>query len=126
MTFSKNYAGEIWAYDFVQTYDLFFRTIFVFFIIELASRQVVLVSVTRSPNGAWVAQQWRRHVTLFGEGSQFLIRDNDDKFGPHFSLVTGHVDIQLPPLTEFQQFSNDTALTTLWQLHKSKKGFSTT
>jgi len=42
VTFSKNYAGEIWAYDFVQTYDLFFRTIFVFFIIELASRQVVL------------------------------------------------------------------------------------
>jgi putative transposase len=29
-TFLKNHASEIWACDFVQTYDLFFRTIFVF------------------------------------------------------------------------------------------------
>jgi putative transposase len=33
-TFLANHAHEIWACDFVQTYDLFFRTIFVFFMIE--------------------------------------------------------------------------------------------
>jgi putative transposase len=96
-TFLKNHASEIWACDFVQTYDLFFRTIFVFFIIELESRRVVHFGVTRSPNDVWVAQQWR-HATPFGEGPQFLIRDNDDKFGPHFSLVTSNVDILKTPV----------------------------
>jgi putative transposase len=33
--FIKNHAGEIWACDFLQTYDLFFRAVFVYFIIEL-------------------------------------------------------------------------------------------
>ena len=36
-TFRANHADEIWACDFVQTYDLFFRTIFVFFMVELGS-----------------------------------------------------------------------------------------
>lgn len=29
-TFLRNHASEIWACDFLQTYDLFFRTVFVF------------------------------------------------------------------------------------------------
>ena len=33
-TFITNHASEIWACDFLQTYDLFFRTVFVFIIIE--------------------------------------------------------------------------------------------
>jgi putative transposase len=96
-TFLKNHASEIWACDFVQTYDLFFRTIFVFFIIELESRRVVYFGVTRSPSDAWVAQQWR-NATPFEEGPRFLIRDNDDKFGSHFSLVTGNVDVLKTPV----------------------------
>lgn len=47
-TFLANHASEIWACDFVQTYDLFFRAIFLFFIIEPGSRRVVHVNVTRS------------------------------------------------------------------------------
>jgi putative transposase len=30
-TFLANHAGETWAYDFVQAYDVFFRAIFVYF-----------------------------------------------------------------------------------------------
>jgi putative transposase len=95
-TFLKNHASEIWACDFVQTYDVFFRTIFVFFIIELESRRVVHFGVTRSPSDIWVAQQWR-HATPFEEGPRFLIRDNDDKFGPVFSQVTGNIDVLKTP-----------------------------
>jgi putative transposase len=96
-TFLKNHPSEIWACDFVQTYDLFFRTIFVFFIIELESRRVVHFGVTRSPSDAWVAQQWR-NATPFEEGPRFLIRDNDDKFGAHFSSVTDAVDVLRTPV----------------------------
>ena len=32
-TFLKNHAHDIWACDFLQVYDLFFRPIFLFFIV---------------------------------------------------------------------------------------------
>jgi hypothetical protein len=34
-TFLRNHAAEIWACDFLQVTDLFFRPLFAFFIIEL-------------------------------------------------------------------------------------------
>ena len=58
-TFLRNHAGEIWACDFLQVTDLFFRSFFAFFIIELKSRKVIHVGVTRSPTDPWVAQQLR-------------------------------------------------------------------
>jgi hypothetical protein len=50
-----NHAPLIWAGDFLQSDDMFSRTLFLFFIIEHGSRQVVHVAVTRSPSDAWVA-----------------------------------------------------------------------
>jgi transposase InsO family protein len=85
-TFLANHADEIWACDFVQAYDLFFRTIFVFFIVELGSRRVVHFGVTRAPSDAWVTQQLRE-ATPFGEGPRFLICDNDGKFGAQFERL---------------------------------------
>ena len=70
----------------LQVTDIFFRPVFAFFIIELASRRVVHVGVTRAPSDLWVAQQLRE-VTPIGESPKFLVRDNDDKFGPSFTRV---------------------------------------
>jgi hypothetical protein len=86
--------GRLWACDFVQTYDLFFREVFLFFIIEHGSRQVVHVNVTRSPSDAWVAQQIRE-ATPFGEGARFLICDNDGKYGPLFDHAVDGAGITL-------------------------------
>ena len=85
-TFLRNHAAEIWACDFLQVTDLFFRPLFAFFIVELQSRKVIHVNVTRSPTDLWVAQQLRE-ATPYGEGPKYLIRDNDRKFGPHFARV---------------------------------------
>jgi putative transposase len=63
-TFLNNHAHDIWACDFLQTYDWLFRTFFVFFIIELGSRRIVHFAVTRSPSDAWVAQQLREATHL--------------------------------------------------------------
>jgi putative transposase len=38
-TFLRNHAAEVWACDFLQVTDLFFRPLFAFFIIELKSRK---------------------------------------------------------------------------------------
>jgi putative transposase len=95
-TFLRNHASQIWACDFLQTYDIFFRTIFVFVIIELGSRRVVHFGVTRHPTDRWVAQQLR-NATPFGEGPRFLIRDNDRKYGPSFDRVAAGIDVLKTP-----------------------------
>jgi hypothetical protein len=94
LTFLRNHARDIWAVDFLQTYDLFFRTLFVFVVIELDSRRLVHFGVTRSPDDAWVAQQLRE-ATPFGEGPCFLIRDNDNKYGSAFARVADGSSIEV-------------------------------
>jgi hypothetical protein len=75
-TFLKNHAKDIWACDFLPVIDLWFRPLYLFFIIELASRRIVHFNVTAHPTDAWVAQQLRE-ATPFGRVPRFLIRDRD-------------------------------------------------
>jgi transposase InsO family protein len=75
-----------WCCDFVQTYDVFFRPVFAFFIVHLGSRRVVHVATTCSPTQRWTAQQLR-NATMNGEAPKFFIRDHDDTFGAVFDRV---------------------------------------
>jgi len=70
----------------LQVTDLFFRSLFAFFIIELRSRKVVHAGVTRSPTDAWTAEPLRE-ATPYGHTPKYLIRDHDSKFGPCFARV---------------------------------------
>jgi transposase InsO family protein len=83
-TFLRNHT--VWACDFLQTYDIWFRPVFAFFIVDVNARRVVHVAVTRAPTRQWTAQQLR-NATPCGQGPKFLIRDRDDKFGPVFDRV---------------------------------------
>jgi putative transposase len=85
-SFVRNHADEIWACDFLQLSDVLFRPVFAFVIVELGSRRVVHVGVTRSPSGAWAAQQLRE-ATPEGSGPRFLIRDHDARYGAAFDRV---------------------------------------
>ena len=98
-TLLRNHAHQIWACDFLQTYDAFFRAMFVFVIIELKSRRVVHFAVTRNPSDPWVAQQLR-NATPFGEKPRFLIRDNDCKYGASFARVAqgAHIEVLRTPI----------------------------
>jgi putative transposase len=93
-TFLHNHASEIWACDFLPVTDLFFRPLFAFFIIELKTRKVMHVAVTRHPTDVWVAQQLRE-ATPYGQTPGFLIRDNDAKFGPLFARVASGSGIKV-------------------------------
>ena len=95
-TFLRNHASQIWACDFLQTYDALFRMVFVFVIIELGSRRVVHMGVTRNPTDEWTAQQLRE-ATPFGEGPRYLIRDNDSKYGDSFGRVTAGIEVLRTP-----------------------------
>jgi putative transposase len=85
-TFLHIHAAQIWSCDFLQITDMFFRPLFAFFVIELHSRKVIHVGVTRSPTDAWTAQQLRE-ATPYGLAPRYLIRDNDSKFGSCFTCV---------------------------------------
>ena len=93
-TFLRTHAAQIWACDFLQISDLFFRPLFAFFILELKSRRVIHVGVTRSPTDAWVAQQLRE-ATPYGQAPKYLIRDNDSKFGSCFARVAATSGIKI-------------------------------
>jgi len=93
-TFLHNHADQTWACDFIQTYDLLFRSIFAFIIIELNSRRVLHAGVTRSPSDQWVAQQFR-NTLLDHDAPRFLIRDNDSKFGATFQNVAEGAGVEV-------------------------------
>ena len=78
----------------LQVTDLFFRPLFAFFIVELKSRRVIHVGVTRSPTDVWVAQQLRE-ATPYGQAPNYLIRDNDSKFGSSFARVAATSGIKI-------------------------------
>lgn len=97
-TFLKNHSTDVWACDFLPMMDLWFRTVFVFFIIELGSRRLVHFGITRHPTEVWVAQQLRE-ATPNGVAPKYLIRDNDRKFGTQFDRVakgTGMEVLKIP------------------------------
>ncbi|MBU0678230.1 MAG: integrase core domain-containing protein, partial [Verrucomicrobia bacterium] len=97
--FIRNHTNDIWACDFLQLYDAWFRPIFAFFVVKHGSREVVHFNVTRSPSDGWAAQQLRE-ATPWGEAPRFLIRDNDGKYGPKFETVAKGVGIDvvsIPP-----------------------------
>lgn len=83
-TFLRNHT--VWACDYLQVYDVWFRPIFAFFIVDVNAKRVVHVGVTRAPTQTWTAQQLR-NATPFGQGPEFVIRDRDDKFGAAFDRV---------------------------------------
>ena len=85
-TFLRHHAPGTWACDFLQVIDLGFRSLFAFCIVDLGSRRVVHVGVTRHPTDAWVTQQLRE-ATPFDQRPRFLIRDNDAKYGSAFARV---------------------------------------
>jgi putative transposase len=92
--FLRNHTKDVWACDFLQVTDLFFRPLFAFFLIELKSRRVMHVNVTRSPTDLWVAQQLRE-ATPYGQTPTYLIRDTDRKFGPSFARVAATTGIKV-------------------------------
>jgi transposase InsO family protein len=93
-TFLRTHAKGIWACDFLQAHDVFFRPLFAFLVTELGSRRIAHLGATRSPRDGWVAQQLRG-ATPFGVAPMYLIRDNDAKFGPRFEAVATWTGVEV-------------------------------
>jgi len=86
--FLRSQARGIVAFDFFCVETAWLRTLYVLFAIELGSRRVHVLGVTRNPDSAWVTQQaWNLAVGERLRGVRFLIRDRDSKFSGPFDEV---------------------------------------
>jgi transposase InsO family protein len=81
--FLRQHAQDIWACDFLTVRTLTFQTLYVFFLIHHASREIVHIRVTSHPTSAWTGQQVV-NACFEREAPRFLIRDRDSIYGQEF------------------------------------------
>jgi putative transposase len=79
-TFVSNHASQMFACDFLTQPTAMFTIVYIFIVMEIASRRILLINATTSPGLAWVKQQIRQ-ATAWGKSPRFLIHDNDGTFG---------------------------------------------
>jgi len=63
------------------------RTLYVLFAIEIRSRRVHILGVTRNPDSAWVTPSSERGGRGAARRDPFVIRDRDSKFSARFDEV---------------------------------------
>jgi Integrase core domain. len=95
-TFLKNQASDIWSCDFTVVNDWLFRQWYIFVLMELKTRRIIYVGVTKYPTDEWTAQQLR-DATPWGKEPKYLIHDRDRKYAMHFSEVAaGIIELETP------------------------------
>jgi hypothetical protein len=89
-SFLGHYADQLVACNFLTVETAWLRTLYVFFFIELGSRQVHFAGYTAHATAEWVCQQARQLTwTLQGEpkSMRFLMRDRDANVTSRFDAV---------------------------------------
>jgi putative transposase len=70
--------------DFFCVHTILFQTLYVFFVIRLANREVLHVEVTRHPTAEWAAQQIVECCAWDRRRPRFPIHDRDSRYGMSF------------------------------------------
>lgn len=83
--FLAQHAKEIWACDLLTVQTLWFRTLYVFFVIHHGSREIIHARVTAHPTAEWLAQQMAQACDVNREPPCYLIHDRDSSYGASFN-----------------------------------------
>jgi len=93
-TFIRNHAKGIVACDFCVVLTANFRFLYVFVIIEHASRRHVHVNVTSHPTAQWTLQQFRETIPV-DHGYRYLIHDRDSIFSNQVDQGVRHMGLRV-------------------------------
>jgi putative transposase len=91
--FLRQHASAVWASHFSCVQTITFRTLYVFFVIRHASREVLYVRVTPHPTSEWTAQQIVECCDWDHEAPRFLIHDRDSCYGASFDRRVRNLSI---------------------------------
>jgi len=83
--FLKQHAKAIWACDLFTVRTIWFRTLYVFFVIHHGTREVIHVRVTAHPTAQWLSQQMVEACDSEREPPCYLIHDRDGCYGAVFN-----------------------------------------
>jgi transposase InsO family protein len=78
----------------LRFYTIPFQTLYVFFVIRLANREVLHVEVTRHPTAEWAARQIVECCAWDRRPPRFLIHDRDSGYGMSLDRRVRHLGIR--------------------------------
>jgi putative transposase len=98
-TFVRNHAQAIIACDFCVVVTATFRLLYVFVVMEHATRRVLHTNVTAHPTALWTLQQLREAIPADHQ-YRFLLHDRDSIFSPQLDRSICNLGlkvVQTPP-----------------------------
>jgi transposase InsO family protein len=93
-TFVRNHAQGIIACDFCVVVTATFRLLYVFVLMEHATRRILHVNVTGHPTASWTLQQLREAIPA-DHRYRFLLHDRDSIFSPQLDLSIRHLGLKV-------------------------------
>jgi putative transposase len=100
-TFVRNHALAIVACDFCVVVTATFRLLYVFVVMEHATRRMLHANVTAHPTAPWTLQQLREAIPS-DHRYRFLMHDRDNIFSQHLDQRIRHLGLRVlrtPPRT---------------------------
>jgi len=93
-TFVRNHAQVIVACDFCVVVTATFRLLYVFVIMEHATRRILHTNITAHPTSSWTLQQLREAIPA-DHTSRFLIHDRDSIFSQQLDQGIHHLGLRV-------------------------------
>jgi putative transposase len=94
LTFVRNHAQAIVACDFCVVVTATFKTLYVFVVMEHASRRILHTNVTAHPTAHWTMQQLRDAIPA-DHSYRFLIHDRDAIFSRDLDQRVRHLGLRV-------------------------------